>query len=175
MNYVVSPNGKNSMIVSYDDDLKSHLRITDDLDEGLIKIYIKAAGGYIEKYLGKPILSDEIIVITTAFNYRINVPSTVSEIKKVEVFEDGVWSELVLDSYEMENYSIYNALYSEDFINFYQYRITCENDPCITPIMKQAAYLLIADYYENRENRNQNFTVFRPSVNSLLDLETTLI
>jgi hypothetical protein len=175
MNYVVHPNGKNSLIVPYDDDLKNHLRITDDLDESLIKIYIRAAGNYIERYIGKPILSEDIIVMTTALNYRVDLPSTVSEITMVEEFADGVWTEIEPTSLTLEDYNIYKSHYCEDYKDFFRYRLTCENEPCITPIMKQAAYLLIAEYYGDRENKNQNYSVFRPHVNNLLDLESVLL
>jgi hypothetical protein len=175
MNYVVSPNGKNSLIVSYDEELKSHLRIVDDADETLIKGYIRAAGTYIERYLGKPVLSLEIEVMTTAYGFRVNLPSTVTELTKIEEFADGVWTELTPDSYTLEDYGQYKSHYFEDYKDFYRYRLTCDNEPCITPLMKQAAYLLIGEYYENRENKGQNFSVFRPHVNNLLDLESSLI
>ena len=175
MNYTVSPNGKNYQIVNYDTELKAHLRIVDDADEALIKGYIKAAGNYIERYIGKPILSLDILVMTTAWNHRVNVPATVSELTKIEEFEDGIWSELTPDSYTLEDYGQYKSHYFEDYKDHFRYRLTCDNEPCITPIMKQAAYLLIAEYYENRENKQQNFSVFRPHVNNLLDLESSFI
>jgi hypothetical protein len=175
MNYTVSPNGKSCMIIPYDETLKSHLRIVDDSDEALIKLYIKAAGNYIEKYIGKPLLSYDVIVMIQANQMRVNLPSTVSKITKIEEFNGTEWVEIQPESLELEDYGVYKAHFYKNYKSFYQYRVTCDNEPCITPIMKQAAFLLVAEYYENRENKQQNFTVFRPHVNNLLDLEISLI
>jgi hypothetical protein len=59
----VIPSGYKSLIVDYDENLKSHLRIFDDADEALITSYIRSAGEYIEKYIGLPILSNQFTVM----------------------------------------------------------------------------------------------------------------
>jgi hypothetical protein len=159
------------MVVSYDDELKDHLRIFDDDSETLIKGYIRAATQYIENYLGFPALSYDMTVIGTPYNYRFDVPRNVIEVTKVEEFGDGVWTEMTLDSYELEDYGNYKCLYNTDFLRDIRYRFTCNCDPLISPLMKHAAYLLIGEMYENRENTNKNTSVFRANVNLILDLE----
>lgn len=173
MNYFVI-DGRNSLIIPYDDKLKSHLRISDDTEEDIIKDYIRAAGNYIEKYLCYPICSVDIVVMTNAMNKRIDLPRTVSAVTKLEKFEDEVWSEITGIDMTLENYGIYKSLYNSDFLDNTRYRVTCENEPCITPLMRQAAYLLVAEFYENKENRNINVTTQRPHVDILLDKEISL-
>lgn len=174
MNYFVI-DGRNSLIISYDEKLKSHLRISDDTEEDLIKYYIRAAGHYIEKYLNYPVNSTDIVVMTTAMNKRIDLPRTVSAITKIEKFENEVWSEITsITDFTLENYGVYKSYYYTEFLDGLRYRVTCENEPCITPLIRQAAYLLVAEFYENKENRNINVTTQRPHVDILLDKEISL-
>lgn len=176
MRYTASVNGVNNMIVNYDDTLKLHLRVFDDLDEALIKSYIRAAGSYIEKYVGFPCNSTEIIVNTLAYGKSVEVPKTATEVTLVEKFTEGEgWETITLDSLTLEDYGVYKALYHEDICNGYQYRLTCDNEPCISDNMKQAAYLLVSEYYENRENTNKNVSIMKPHINLLLDLDRIII
>ncbi|MGV8130581.1 MAG: head-tail connector protein [Candidatus Pacearchaeota archaeon] len=176
MRYTASVNGVNNMIVNYDDTLKLHLRVFDDLDEALIKSYIRAAGSYIEKYVGFPCNCTEIIVNTLAYGKSVEVPKTATEVTLVEKFTEGEgWETITLDSLTLEDYGVYKALYHEDICNGYQYRLTCDNEPCISDNMKQAAYLLVSEYYENRENTNKNVSIMKPHINLLLDLDRIII
>lgn len=175
MNYTVV-DSRNSLIIPYDAVLKSHLRINDDTDEDLIKDYIRAAGVYIEKYLGYPVNSTDIVVMTTAMNKRIDLPKTVSAITQIEKFEDEVWSEITdITDFTLEDYGVYKSFYYTDFENDVRYRVTCDNEPCISSLIKQAAKLLIAEFYEQRENRALNVNVHRPHVDILLDKEISLV
>lgn len=175
MNYTVI-DGRNSLIIPYDEVLKSHLRISDDTDEDLIKDYIRAAGVYIEKYLGFPILSTDIVVMTTAMNRRIDLPKTVSAITQIEKFEDEVWSEITaITDFTLEDYGVYKSFYYTDFVNDTRYRVTCDNEPCVSSLVKQAAKKLVADFYEDRENGMKNVNVMRPHVDILLDKEISLV
>lgn len=175
MNYVVI-DSRNSLIIPYDDKLKNHLRIIDDTEEDLIKDYIRAAGHYIEKYLNYPVNSVDVVVMTKAMNKRIDLPRTVSAITKIEKFEDEIWSEITgITDFTLENYGVYKSFYYTDFVDDVRYRVTCDNEPCITPIMRQAAYLLVAEFYENKENRNVNVSTHRPHVDMLLDKETSFV
>lgn len=163
------------LIIPYDAELKSQLRVSDDTDQTLITSYIKAAAHYIEKRVGYPITTDEITVMTKAVDYRIDLPRTVTDITTLEKFDNGTWSEVTIGAVTLEDYGVYKAYYNEDLDNETSYRVTCENTPVITPNMKLAAYLLVAEFYENRENRNYRITGYRPHVDILLDLETSLV
>jgi len=175
MNYTVV-DSRNSLIIPYDEVLKSHLRITDDTDEDLIKDYIRAAGLYIERYLGYPVNSTDVILMTKAMSKRIDLPKTVSAITKLEKFDDEVWTEITtITDFTLEDYGVYKSFYYTDFVNDMRYRVTCDNEPCVTSLMKQAAKLLVAEFYEQRENQNKNVSVFRPHVDILLDKEMSLI
>lgn len=161
------------MVVSYDDELKDHLRIFDDESEVLIKGYIKAATQYIENYMGFPVLSYDISVIGQPYKYRFDLPRNVVEVTKVEEFGNGTWNEMTLDSYELENYGNYKALYNTEFVNEYRYRFTCDCEPYVSALMKHAAFLLIGQMYENRENDTSKsyFNNYMPSVHRLLDID----
>lgn len=174
MNYFVI-DSRNSLIIPYDQKLKDHLRIVDDTEEDLIKEYIRAAGHYIEKYLNYPVNSTDVVVMTMAHGKRIDLPRTVSAITKIEKFEDEVWSEITaITDFTLENYGVYKSFYYTDFDDSIKYRVTCENEPCVTPLMRIAALLLVAEFYENKESRNMNVSTHRPSVDMLLDKEVAI-
>lgn len=174
MNYTVLGD-RDYMIVPYDAELKAHLRVSDDTDQTLITSYIKAAAHYIEKRVGYPITTDEITVMTKAWAFRLDLPRTVTDITTLEKFDDGAWTAVTIGAVTLEDYGVYKAYYNEDLEDNMMYRVTCENTATISPNMKMAAYLLIAEFYENRENRNINVSVFRPHVDILLDTEVSLI
>ena len=170
MNYVVT-DYTNSLIIPYNTELKNHLKISDDSEKTLIESYIRAAGVYIEKYVGYPILSSEIKVIDRAMNYKIDLPKTISEVKKIEIFDNNVWTEVDYTTV-ITDYGTFKKLYSKDLKEGFEYMVTCDNEPCINDVHVQAAKLLVAEMYENKENKHVNTATMRPSVNVLLDLVT---
>lgn len=160
-------------VIEYDDNLKNHLRIFDDSDKELIKHYINAAGAYIERYLGFPALSTSCEIISMAKNYCIDLPKNTKKILAVYERQFPIdWYKIIPRNQQIDNVGSNLVFKAENFMNNFDYKIECELEPYISPIMRQAAFLLVAEMYENRENANKNVSVFKPQVNILLDLES---
>ena len=160
-------------VIEYDDNLKNHLRIFDDSDKDLIKHYINAAGAYIERYLGFPALSTSCEVFAMAKNFCIDLPKNVIKVNAIYERQFPIdWYKIQPQNQQIDDAGSNIVFKSENFLNGFEYKIQCELRPYITPIIRQAAFLLVAEMYENRENINKNVSVFKPSVNILLDLES---
>ena len=172
----VIPSGHKSLIVDYDENLKSHLRIFDDADEALITSYIRSAGEYIEKYIGLPILSNQFTVIGYAEDQSIELPKGTVSVQTIQERQpDGTWLEVDATTDQLDNYGVYCMYYDEVLQNGYEYKIDVITECQISMRVKQAAYLIVAEMYEQRENRSQNVAVFRRSADMLLDAESLLL
>ena len=173
---VIASAAKKAMVVDYDDDLKNHLRIFDDSDETLIKGYIRAAGDYIEKYIGRPILSQNFTVIGYADEHWFELPKGTQIIQSInERQSDGTWLEVTPVTDQLDDYGVYMRYYDEALTDGYEYKFEVIVNCQVSDLVKQAAYLIIAEMYEQRENRSQNVAVFRRSADLLLDAESLLL
>lgn len=172
----VIPYGPKALIVKYDANLKNHLRLFDDSDEALVTSYIRAAGDYIEKYIGLPILSNQFTVIGYADNYNFELPKGTVAISTIQERQsDGTWSEITPITEQLDNYGVYTQYYDEALTDGMEYKFDIITECQISNIVKQAAYLIISEMYEQRENRSQNTAVFRRSADMLLDAESLLL
>ena len=57
----------------------------------------------------------------------------------------------------------------------YEYKFEVTRTITITALVKEVAYLLIGEMYEERQNMGKNTKVHYPQANLLLDMEVTLI
>lgn len=165
--------GTVSACITYDADLKSHLRVFDDSDEDLITLYINSATYYIMKYTGLPLFYTDMIVYTCGTTDTLELPRLTGDITLVEGLIDNVWTEFTSD-YDVENYGTYQLLRSEDFVYGREYRVTAEVDSngSDLSIARQVAYLMVGEMYENREDKPEKFTM---KSSRLLDMITVFI
>jgi hypothetical protein len=173
---VIRNNGHKSLVIEYDDNLKNHLRIFDDEDKQLIIGYIRAAGDYIEKYIGRPILTNSLTVIGNAKDHWFELPKETEAVLTIQERKtDGTWLELTPETDQLDSYGVYSMYYDEALNDGMEYKmdvlVSCE----ISNLVKQAAYLIVAEMYEQRENRSVNTTVFSRSADTLLDKESLLL
>ena len=172
----VIPYGPKALIVKYDANLKNHLRLFDDAVEALVTGYIRAAGDYIEKYIGLPILSNQFTVIGYADDYNFELPKGTVAISTIqERQQDGTWEEITPITEQLDNYGVYTQYYDEALIDGYEYKFDIITECQVSNLVQQAAYLIISEMYEQRENRSQNTAVFRRSADMLLDAESLLL
>jgi hypothetical protein len=172
----VIPYGSKALIVKYDANLKNHLRLFDDADEALVTSYIRAAGDYIEKYIGLPILSNQFTVIGYADDYNFELPKGTVAISAIQERQsDGTWEEIIPITEQLDNYGVYCQYYDEALTDGYEYKFDIITECQVSNLVQQAAYLIISEMYEQRENRSQNTEVFRRSADMLLDAESLLL
>jgi len=65
--------------------------------------------------------------------------------------------------------------YDEALTDGYEYKFEVIVNCQVSDLVKQAAYLIVAEMYEQRENRSQNVAVFRRSADLLLDAESLVL
>lgn len=172
----VIPYGPKALIVKYDANLKNHLRLFDDSDEALVTSYIRAAGDYIEKYIGLPILSNQFTVIGYADDYNFELPKGTVAISTIQERQsDGTWEEITPITDQLDNYGVYSQYYDEALTDGYEYKFDIITECQVSNLVQQAAYLIISEMYDQRENRSQNTAVFRRSADLLLDAESLLL
>ena len=168
--------GPKSLIVKYDDNLKNHLRLFDDADEALVTSYIRAAGDYIEKYIGLPILSNQFTVIGYADDYYFELPKGTVAISTIQERQsNGTWDEITPITEQLDNYGVFCKYFDEALTDGYEYKFDIITECQVSNLVQQAAYLMIAEMYEQRENRSQNTSVFSRSADMLLDAESLLL
>lgn len=156
-------------VLQYDDVLKSHLKIDSDTDRDLIKVYIAAAGRYIEKYVGYPLLSCEVTTVNTVRNGMLELVKGSAEITTVEKRgSNGAWLEIELEDPVVDDYNNTVYLMSDTLEEGEEYRVTSLQDGCFSDIITHAALLLVAEMYEQRENRPEKYA---SKVNNILDME----
>jgi hypothetical protein len=172
----VIPSGTKAMVIDYDDNLKNHLRLFDDTDEVLVKGYIRAAGNYIEKYIGRPILSTSMTVIGNADGHWFELPKGTTIVNTIQERQtEGTWLDVVLETDVMDDYGVYTMLYDEALTDGMEYKVEVLIDCQVSDLVKQAAYLIVSEMYEQRENRSINTAAFRRSADILLDSESLLL
>jgi len=164
--------GDKTCVIAYDDNLKSHLRVFDDEDKDLINEYIKAASIYIEKYIGYPILSEKIEVIVRADGISLELPQSTGSVQKIYLREETGWTEITPETPILDNYNVYKLYYSNNIKDKFLYKVEATLNYCIPSSLQHAAYLLVGEMFENRENRPERYA---NKVNHLLDLETILL
>jgi hypothetical protein len=75
----------------------------------------------------------------------------------------------------MDDYGVYTMLYDEALTDGMEYKVEVLIDCQVSDLVKQAAYLIVSEMYEQRENRNINSAVYRRSADVLLDSESLLL
>lgn len=169
----VIPSGTKAMVIDYDDNLKNHLRLFDDTDEVLVKGYIRAAGDYIEKYVGRPILSTSMTVIGNADKYWFELPKGTTIVTAIQERQsDGTWLDVEPENETMDDYGVYTMYYDETLTDGMEYKFEVLINCQVSDLVKQAAYLIVAEMYEQRENRGIKYP---QSAGALLDMESLLL
>lgn len=172
----IIPAGSKTAVCTFDTNLKNHLRLFDDTEQTLVEHYISAAGIYIEKYLGLPYFNNALTIINRAVGCSVELPRSISAVTTVyERQSDMTWSAITPTNVVFDNYGAYMNYYAENIKDGYEYKFEVSRTVTITALVKEAAYLLIAEMFENRENMGKNTKVHSPQVNLLLDMEITLI
>jgi hypothetical protein len=170
---VIPSTVRKAMVIDYDENLKNHLRVFDDSDETLIKGYIRATGDYIEKYIGRPILTENLTVIGHADDHWFELPKGVQIIQSIlERQTDGTWEEIVPVTEQLDDYGVYCMYYDEALTDGMEYKFDVIVSCQVSDLVKQAAYLIVAEMYEQRENRGVKYPT---SANALLDAESLLL
>lgn len=172
----VIPSGAKALVIKYDDNLKSHLRLFDDADEALITSYIRAAGDYIEKYIGMPILSNQFTVIGYAKNHTFELPKGTQAVSTIQERQsDGTWLEVTPVQDQIDNYGVFCQYYDEVLRDGIEYKMDIITECQVSSLIQQAAYLIVSEMYEQRESRSVNTNVFSRSADLLLDAEALLL
>ena len=170
---VIRNNGHKSLVIDYDDNLKNHLRVFDDEDKQLIIGYIRAAGDYIMKYTGRPLLTNSLTVIGKAEEHWFELPKDTEAVLTIQERQtDGTWLEITPVTDQLDSYGVYSMYYDEALYDGIEYKmdilVSCE----VSDLVKQAAYLIVAEMYEQRENRLVKYPM---SAEKLLDAEALLL
>jgi len=149
--------GDREMIICYDAVLKDHLRVFDDENKALIKSYIVAAGEYIERTIGYPILNTEVEIMQIADGVCLELPKSVNAVTKVEKRDTTTWTEITPTNPLLDNFNVYKLYYADNIEDGFRYRITATLDYEIPELLKHAAFLLVGEMFENRENRPEKY------------------
>ena len=167
--------GTLSDCIAWGDDLKSHLKLSTNDDQNLVTVYIKSVTQYIMKYVGLPLFYQNHSVYCEAINYCLELPRTNGTIATVKKWSDDDNDFVtVTPTYTVINYGTHKILKSDDLVNGDEYMVTSSVSLSTADanIIKTIAYQLVADMYENREDRPDKFA---SRSSRLLDTITVLI
>jgi len=168
--------GTKTAVTTFDATLKNHLRLFDDSDQTLVEHYISASGIYIEKYLGIPYFNPNLTIINRAIGCSVELPKSVATVTTVyERQSDMTWLAITPINVVFDNYGAWMNYYADNIKDGYEYKFEVTRTITITALVKEVAYLLIGEMYEERQNMGKNTKVHYPQANLLLDMEVTLI
>lgn len=170
--------GTLSDCIAWGTDLKNHLKLSNDDEQALVTVYIKAVTKYIMKYVGLPLYYQNQSVFVVAKDGMLELPRTTGTIATVKEWDiDTVAFTTVTISSTVVDYGTYKVLISDDLINGLEYEVTStvSLDTDDANLIKTVAYQMVADMYENREDRPENFTLFRLRHTRLLDMISVML
>lgn len=149
MNWVGA--GTRTYYISVDDLLNQHAYLEGMTGiDSLVTAYIQAACEMVEAYLGYPLTYATATIIATDAKDFIIIPkgATVANIQKLIANEwiDQSWSTVRTD--EEKRYSKYSSPEIDG-----DYKLTVTLSPKVTDKMKHCTRLLVAEMYEQRENK----------------------
>lgn len=168
--------GSKTAVTTFDATLKNHLRLFDDSDQTLVEHYISAAGVYIERYLGIPYFNPTLTIINRAVGCSVELPKSITTITTVyERQSDMTWDTFTPVNAVFDNYGAYMNYYADNIQDGYEYKFDVARTVTISALVKEVAYLMIGEMYEERQNMGKNVKVHYPQANLLLDMEVTLL
>lgn len=152
--------GTLSDCIAWGTDLKNHLKLSNDDDQALVTVYIKAVTKYIMKYVGLPLYYQNQSVYVVAKDGMLELPRTTGTIATVKEWDsDTVSFTTVTITSTVVDYGTYKCLISDDITNGLEYEVTStvSLDTDDANLIKTVAYQMVADMYENREDRPDKY------------------
>lgn len=143
-------------------DAKLHLRVDGPDEDTLIGGYIAAANDYVEKYLGRSVATQTMLLTLDHFSDQIILPRGPVQLIASVVYDDldGIEQTLPTSAYVFDGSGdpqwivrASDAVYPETLAGINAVRITYVTGYAVVPpAIKQAMLLLLGDWYRMREN-----------------------
>lgn len=152
MNWV--GNGTRVYLVTVDDVLKLHTYISGNSYDALLTEYIKAATDLIEKYINMPLSYPAAVMYGMGKNGVLELPKNTTAVNTLHVLKDNEWVEVFSATKPTESQNLYSIIRDSGIKDSFHYKaaLTLDNT-AVNENIKQVCRLLVAEMFENRENK----------------------
>ena len=143
--------GTRTYLTSVNAVLKAHCYIAGTKYDDLLTEYIKVASDMIEQHLGYPLTYPTVTVYNESEGKTLYLPKNVSEVTEISLWENDEWSEQTL-AITLINRNRITEAFAYD-LKAGKYKITGTTTITVSNKAAQCCRLLVADMFENRQNR----------------------
>lgn len=148
--------GTRTYLTTVDSVLKLHLYISTTKYDDLLTEYIQAASELIEKYVGFPLTYAEITVFAECLKRgELLLPANIDEITEISFMDSYTWEPQCISCGELINKKR-NTVYLNEDLSIGDYKLTATTSISVNPNIVQCCRMLVAEMFENRENKAYN-------------------
>ena len=160
-------------LISVDDTLKDHCNLTGTgtTYNTVLTAYVKAASSIIEQMVGYPLRHQAVTVYYDTMDQNcIRLPKNINAITTYYYQDGDKYVEQTFTDIIRDNYYLYSELRSSEIKQFTRYKIVCTANLNASEVIKNACRILVAELFENRENKQLKATGGQTNYGQWLDI-----
>lgn len=148
-------------LLTVNDDLKAYCQLTGTgtTYDTMLTAFVKTAGDYLEKKVGYPLRYPNVTVFfETKNSCEIRLPKNVNAITTYYYKDGDEYLEQTFTDIIRNDFQLYSELLSSEIKKNTLYKIVCTANLNTSETIKSIARAIVAEMFEQRENKQLNTT-----------------